>query len=516
MKNFLKITFLAVLMLSFSMLTMAQNTADYPDNAGGPGLENVRVGFQTANAIGGGDDQNTFSGAFAGAGVNGHFGNSHYGYQAGLEHNGKYNTFIGYNAGINGTSDVSIHIGYETGSGSFGSSNMFLGPKAGAGRGNVNNQLYIANSSGTPLIYGDFGDEVVGVNTEDPLGTLDVRGGSILLTDPGVTAATFPTSRATAIGQSGGPGSTSPLCDLYGFRSQSNLTNAVNVGMSGNNPTILWDNGNADIITFSRRTNTSGVNCQARILRLGNNIGGTYEFDLAGDGRVSGSWLVLSDRRIKSGIKPIGNALDLITQLNGVSYTYNKEANPELNLPDGRVFGFIAQDVQEVIPEVTNTSTEDGLVGIKYTEIIPLLTQGIKEQQTIIEGQEELILEQDTKITQLENRLAKIEELLAIDGISEREAAPSKVSSFQNVKLSQNRPNPFSEVTTIEYDIPANATNATLDVFNMDGKLMNSYNLQGGIGTIDIRSNNLSNGIYVYAINIDGANVATNTMIIQK
>jgi len=513
MKKYLKFTLLSAFVLSFCSYTTAQNTADYPDNAPGPGAENVRLGFQTANGIGGGDDRNTFSGAFAGAGLNGFFGDSHYGYEAGLEHNGELNTFIGYRAGVGGTSGASIHIGYETGSGSWGSSNVFLGPKAGAGRGNINNQLHINSGGGTPLIYGDFSDNVVGINTEDPLGTLDVRGASIFLTDPGVTAATFPTSRATAIGQSGGPSGT-PLCNLYGFRSQNNLNNSVNVGMNGDNPTILWDNNasGADILSFSRRTGSTGAACQALILRLGDNIGGTYEFDLNGDGRVNASWLVLSDRRLKSDIKTIDNALDKISQLNGVSYTYNKSKYPEMNLPDGEVYGFIAQEVREVIPQVTSQSTEDDMVGIKYTEIIPILTEGIKEQQIIIEDQDVLIAALEEQVNQLEQRLANIERSLSPNNNS----AKVDGSTFQNVKLSQNRPNPFNELTTVEYEIPADTKNAKLDVYSMDGKLMGTYDIQGGQGKVDILSNSLPSGTYVYAINVDGANVATNLMIIQK
>lgn len=515
MKKHLKLIFLSAFVLGFCSYMTAQNTADYPDNAGGPGAENVRVGFQTANAIGGGDDQNTFTGAFAGGGVNGFFGSSHYGYQAGLEHNGALNTFIGYNAGISGTSEASIHIGYETGSSSFGFGNVFLGAKAGAGRGNINEQLFINVGDGTPLIYGDFNADVVGINTEKPLGTLDVRGASILLTDPGTTAGNFTTSRATALGENGGPGG-SALCNLYGFRSQNNITNSINVGMNGNNPTVLWDNGSADILTFSRRTTLSGAACQAQILRLGNNIGGTYEFDLNGDGRVSASWLVLSDKRIKSDINAIENALDLITQLDGVSYSYNQSKYPEMNLPEGRVYGFIAQDVKQIIPEVTSTSSEDDMVGIKYTEIIPLLTEGIKEQQTIIEDQEELISELDSKVTDLEERLASLEKSLARDGTSTREDVLPTNSAIQSITLSQNRPNPFSEYTTVEYVIPRDTRNAKLDVFSMDGKLMTSYDIQGGEGKVEIQSNSLQSGTYVYAINIDGANVATNIMIIQK
>ena len=514
MKQHIQLAFSVIFFLSFNALTMAQNSADYPDN-GGPGFENTLVGFQTAAAIGAGDDQNTFTGALAGAGVTGHFANSYYGHAAGLDHNGEFNVMIGHKAGVSGTSSASIHIGLNTGTGSFGSSNIFLGPEAGAGRGNINEQLYIARGSGTPLIYGDFGAEVVGINTESPLGTMDVRGTNFILTDPGVTAATFVSNRAATLGQSGGPGGT-PLCNLYGFRAQNNITNAINVGMDGNNPVILWDNGSADILTFARRTTGTGAACKANILRLGDNIGGTYEFDLNGDGRVSASWLVLSDRRLKSDVLGIENALDLITQLNGVSYSYNQSKYPEMSLPDGRVYGFIAQEVKEVIPNVTHTSTEDDMVGIKYTEIIPLLTEGIKEQQDIIAEQDYQIYELNETISELEDRLAAVEQAMSTDGTSKRNASSDMASNFQKIKLSQNRPNPFGEITTVEYEIPANTKNATLDVYSMEGKLMSTYDIQGGAGKVEIQSNSLQNGTYVYAININGSNVATNIMIIQR
>ncbi|MEM9549195.1 MAG: tail fiber domain-containing protein [Bacteroidota bacterium] len=510
----IQIAFSFIFLLSFSALTMAQNSADYPDN-GGPGFENTLVGFQTSALIGAGDDQNTFTGALAGAGINGHFANSYYGHAAGFEHNGEFNVMVGHKAGVGGTSKGSIHIGFNTGTGSFGVSNIFLGTEAGAGRNNINEKLYIARDAGTPLIYGDFGAEVVGINTENPLGTMDVRGTNIILTDPGVTAATFTANRATALGQNGGPGG-SPLCNLYGFRAQNNINNSINVGMNNNSPTILWDNGGADILTFARRTPFAGAACQALILRLGDNIGGTYEFDLNGDGRVSASWLVLSDRRIKSDVQGIDNALDLITRLNGVSYTYNKSKYPEMNLPDGRVYGFIAQEVKEVIPNVTHTSTEDDMVGIKYTEIIPILTQGIKEQQDIITEQENQITELNETITDLEDRLAAIEQAMSMDGTSKRNIGSDLASDFQKIRLSQNRPNPFGEITTVEYEIPANTKNATLDVYSMEGKLMSTYDIQGGAGKVEIESDLLQNGTYVYAININGSNVATNLMIIQR
>lgn len=277
--------------------------------------------------------------------------------------------------------------------------------------------------------------------------------------------------------------------------------------MNGTIPTILWGRSvSSNDLTFAYSNGVGSSPCSTRILRLGRNISG-YQFFLEGSGRVNGSWLVLSDKRLKKDVEKIGNAMDLITQLNGVTYNYDMDKNPDMVLPTGKTYGFIAQEVRSVIPEVTAVTEEDGLVGIRYTELIPVLTEGIKEQQEVIEAQEETILDQQAQINVLEDRLAAIEQMLS----------ESKQSvDVSSVTLSQNRPNPFSNVTTIEYEIPVTTTDATLDVFDMSGRLIDSFNIQGGKGTVDFNAKSLANGTYVYAINIGGANVATNIMIVQK
>lgn len=98
---------------------------------------------------------------------------------------GNYNTFVGNYAGAsNTTSSNSTYIGYASGMNSTGSGNTFLGYTTGGavttGGNNViighnagpasdaNHKLYINNSSGTPLIYGDFNQKYVGICTETP------------------------------------------------------------------------------------------------------------------------------------------------------------------------------------------------------------------------------------------------------------------------------------------------------------------------------------------------------------
>jgi len=79
-----------------------------------------------------------------------------------------------------------------------------------------------------------------------------------------------------------------------------------------------------------------------------------------------------SDNRLKTNIKTVENAVDTISALRGVTFDW-KEG-------DTKGIGLIAQEVEKIIPEIVTTD-EDGYKGIKYTNIIGILVEAIKEQQ---------------------------------------------------------------------------------------------------------------------------------------
>ena len=102
----------------------------------------------------------------------------------------------------------------------------------------------------------------------------------------------------------------------------------------------------------------------------------SYEVDVGGTIRASGDVIAYSDRRAKENITPITQALQKIQKLQGVYYTRNDQEDKT------RKIGFIAQEVEEVVPEVVLTdSTEDYKKSIAYQNLTALLTEGIKEQQ---------------------------------------------------------------------------------------------------------------------------------------
>jgi Chaperone of endosialidase len=85
-----------------------------------------------------------------------------------------------------------------------------------------------------------------------------------------------------------------------------------------------------------------------------------------------------SDARLKTNIQPFPNVLDKLTQLQPVHFDWKSSAPPELRGGSGRQYGFIAQDVEKVFPEMVSMG-EDGYRRVNYGQLPYLLLQGVRE-----------------------------------------------------------------------------------------------------------------------------------------
>lgn len=97
----------------------------------------------------------------------------------------------------------------------------------------------------------------------------------------------------------------------------------------------------------------------------------------------TGVWAIYSDRRLKRDIVPIQGALQAVTALQGVGFNWKDDSK---NDQYGRVMGFIAQDVEKVLPQWVKTDS-DGYKHIETIGMDALLVESIKEQQQQIEAQ---------------------------------------------------------------------------------------------------------------------------------
>jgi hypothetical protein len=89
-----------------------------------------------------------------------------------------------------------------------------------------------------------------------------------------------------------------------------------------------------------------------------------------------------SDKRLKENIKPIDSALDKVMKLKGVTFDWIQKEDQILNIKED--IGFIAQDVQKVVPELVREN-EDGMLSMRHQGIAPILLEAIKELKAEIE-----------------------------------------------------------------------------------------------------------------------------------
>jgi len=109
-----------------------------------------------------------------------------------------------------------------------------------------------------------------------------------------------------------------------------------------------------------------------------------------------------SDIRFKENVETLENSLEKVLKLRGVSFTWKN--NPEY----GTRIGFIAQEFEKVVPELAFINPTDGYMGINYAEMTAVLAEAIKEQQTIIDAQNNKIDIQQTEIDVLKRKLEQL------------------------------------------------------------------------------------------------------------
>lgn len=146
----------------------------------------------------------------------------------------------------------------------------------------------------------------------------------------------------------------------------NNGTNAADIHIQGTGATRGY-------IGFNTNTPTKqiDVNGNGRFRSIGSDVSSNVSLYVTSDGTLS---LSASDERLKTNIKQIDNSLDIINRLNGVYYNW-KEGDDLTHV------GFIAQEVNKVIPELTyvNKNTEEKYMGVHYQNMTAVIVEAIKE-----------------------------------------------------------------------------------------------------------------------------------------
>lgn len=236
---------------------------------------------------------------------------------------------------------------------------------------------------------------------------------------------------------------------------------------------------------------------------------------------------ITSDARMKENVQSIENPLGILSKVNGVSYSYRSSELQNNKKPDDRDFltqqnlgensninttltekerqyeqleerikqrekaeanrkriGFMAQDIQKVLPELVQTD-EKGIMSIDYIGFIPLIVESLKQMQQTIQDQQK--------------EIETLQSLLPPETKSMfRSTSNEEVSVVEGAKL-YNRAG-----ASVAYTLPITFNTAHLKVFDISGRLLKKITLTGNSSIVDLNSSEIGYGTFIYTLFVDG------------
>ncbi|MBQ6062052.1 MAG: tail fiber domain-containing protein [Prevotella sp.] len=247
---------------------------------------------------------------------------------------------------------------------------------------------------------------------------------------------------------------------------------------------------------------------------------GFFQGNVKVTGTINGVVVSSSDGRLKENIEEIDDGesvLERINLLNPIKYNYKNEETDGKEMDDDmkalvgkygkpaeqpnqvmkkKHYGFVAQELQEIYPDLVYES-DNGYLAVNYTELIPIMLQSIKEL--------------NAKVEQLSSPAVRKAKAVGTEttGI---DAAIADVAG-----MDQNVPNPFCGETDIAIYLPETVRTATLYIYDLSGKQVEQHAIEGrGNTTMTIHADRMDAGMYIYSLIADGKVVATKRMIVVK
>jgi thiamine phosphate synthase YjbQ (UPF0047 family) len=107
----------------------------------------------------------------------------------------------------------------------------------------------------------------------------------------------------------------------------------------------------------------------------------------------TGPFIENSDIRLKKDVQNLTNVLDKVVKLQAVTYKHRVDEFPEKRLSSETQVGWIADEVQTILPELV-VEDGDGLLAIKYDRAFAVLFEALKELKTDFDGRLDRIASQ--------------------------------------------------------------------------------------------------------------------------
>lgn len=511
---------LIVLGFSFlSMLGYSQNNTFNGNQAGnsnttGNGNTFTGAGAGKANTTG---STNTFTGAFSGFRNTTGNQNTFIGLVTGqFNTTGSNNVFLGSGAGSqNSSGNENTYVGILAGSKANGSRNVFIGRQAGQNE-TGSNKLYIGNSAtSNPLIYGEFNTSKLKIN-----GSIEITGN---ITNSGFQSSVSNIAANTAK-----------------IANNTSLINANNLLITNSNSAI-------DTNTSVIAVNTAAINNNASNIEFNSSLSDSNKSAIV----INSNDIEANTSDISDNAEAIVANTTVINQLNtdvnmdatnvivgagantnespgerNAFYGANAGAN---NRGNGNVFiGYDAGKNEEKSNKlyISNSATARPLVKGDFSSKKVVihgdltvfgrirsrrspLAKGLNEDNQIASDEIARLQSENIKIrAELQEIKALIAEIMEQKSSIEANTSDKKVVSLFNM------PNPFTSSTTIKYTLPPNTKSAEIRIYDIQGRLIQSYSgLKNKDEIIFDDNNNTMSEIYICKLIVNGREVASKKLL---
>jgi len=276
----------------------------------------------------------------------------------------------------------------------------------------------------------------------------------------------------------------------------------------------------------------------------------------AGDAKVTGNFYVLgtpynmggtgswnvSDANLKQNIEAISgdDALQWINQLQPSSYYFDTIQYPTFHFPQEKQFGFIAQDVENILPNMVQTisiplSDTMGQISdsitikvLNYQEIIPLVTSALQDVNSKNDVVQNQVTDLQNQVINLQTQLQLLQDqvngccnqlvMRSSDG-GDSNNSPQKVDLIapNEILLGNCIPNPNNGNTVIPFHLPNSVVKAEIIFTDQLGVEINHIEvIDRGYSQLSVGTSELEDGVYNYSLVVDGKLIDTKHMVKQN
>jgi hypothetical protein len=137
---------------------------------------------------------------------------------------------------------------------------------------------------------------------------------------------------------------------------------------------LYWEGGGRWALFYDWDANCLGI--------CGSTTSSTYELYVSGDIYATGTITAASDVRLKKNIETIESPLDKVLNLRGVTFEW--DLTKAKNRKPGTKMGLIAQEVEQIVPEVVTYAEDVDEYSVEYGNLTALLIEAMKEQNETI------------------------------------------------------------------------------------------------------------------------------------